>query len=367
MASARILIVEDEILIARHIERTLCQLGYEVTGIAQDAVMALQKATEMRPDLVLMDIVIQGEMDGVAAAEQIRDRWQIPVVYLTAYADENTFERAKPTQPFGYLLKPFNEHELRIAVELALFRHQTEVDLKAKGKDGEALQQKVQTANQLLLMLSHDLRNPLTAIKFSASALETYSAQMNLEMKQRYLQRIQLAADGMNQLLEHVLTLGVTDPDQEHFAPAERDIVRFCQELVEAAALSANGQHTLLFVCQLASITARVDEQLLWHLMINLLSNAVKYSPSHSTVTLTLLDEENELCFEVKDEGIGIPLEDQERLFEPFQRGSNVGKLPGTGLGLAIAKRVVKLHGGRIEAKSQLGQGTTIIVRLPRS
>ncbi|HEY9655076.1 MAG TPA: ATP-binding protein [Crinalium sp.] len=366
MVAARILIVEDEILIARKIESTLRQLGHEVIGIAQDAAMALQKAAETQPELVLMDIVIQGEVDGIAAAEQIRDRLQIPVVYLTAYADEGTFERAMQTQPFGYLLKPFNQNELRIAVELALFRHQTELDLKARGVNSEAFQQKVQMASQLLLMLSHDLRNPLTAIKFSASALESYSTEMDTEMKQRYLHRIQSAANSMNRLLENVLTLGVAVSDQEQFAPVDRDVVQLCRDLVEAAPLSAEGQPTQRFVCQATSLIAYVDEQLLWHLLSNLLSNAVKYSPRHSLVTLTLLYDEAELCFEVQDEGIGMLPEDQKRLFEPFQRGSNVGQLPGTGLGLTIAKRVVDLHSGHIEAKSQVGQGTTITVRLPR-
>lgn len=128
MASGRILIVEDEILVAREIESHLIEMEYEVVGIAIDATTALQQIAETAPDLVLMDINLQGEQHGITLAKQVRDRFQIPLIYITAYADDDTLERAKLTHPSGYVLKPFNERDLRVAIELALFRHQTSVD-----------------------------------------------------------------------------------------------------------------------------------------------------------------------------------------------------------------------------------------------
>src|SRR5688572_14222217 len=105
MAHAHLLIVEDENIIAKDIQRRLTRLGYFVPAIASSGREALQKTADVRPDLVLMDIVLKGDMDGVDTAAQVQRRFQIPVVYLTAYADEHTWQRATATAPFGYVLK----------------------------------------------------------------------------------------------------------------------------------------------------------------------------------------------------------------------------------------------------------------------
>ena len=121
MEKAQILIVEDDGIVAMHIESQLKQLGYGVTGVVIYAEKAIEKVEEHNPDLVLMDIVLKGEMDGIEAAEIIRSRFDIPVVFLTAYADEERFERAKVTIPFGYMLKPFQDRDLKITIEMALY------------------------------------------------------------------------------------------------------------------------------------------------------------------------------------------------------------------------------------------------------
>lgn len=123
MANARILVVEDERLVAADIAQCLRQLGYEVTGTAVSAIDALRQAVMKTPDLVLMDIELEGGIDGVQAAAALYERMNIPVVYLTAFADVETVERAKHTFPLGYVLKPFDDRSLKIAVELALHRH----------------------------------------------------------------------------------------------------------------------------------------------------------------------------------------------------------------------------------------------------
>ncbi len=120
MANEKVLIVEDEGIVSLHIKKTLEGLGYAVSGIACSAEEAIMKAMEDRPDLVLMDIVLQGIVDGIDAAEKIRALFSIPVIYLTAYADEGTLQRAKLTGPSGYIVKPFKERDLHIAIEFAL-------------------------------------------------------------------------------------------------------------------------------------------------------------------------------------------------------------------------------------------------------
>src|SRR5574341_2598608 len=130
MVKKRIMIVEDESIIADDLKENLQNLGYAVTSIASSGEEAIKKAEENKPDLVLMDIMLEGEMDGIEAAGQIRFRFNIPIVYLTAYSDEKLLERAKITEPFGYIIKPFNERELHTNIEIALYKHEVEKKLK---------------------------------------------------------------------------------------------------------------------------------------------------------------------------------------------------------------------------------------------
>ena len=134
MSEVKILIVEDESIVAMDIKHRAEGLGYLVTAITPSGEEALEKVAENPPDLVLMDIVLKGEMDGIEAAQKIRDSYDIPVVYLTAYSDERTLKRAKITQPFGYIIKPFEDRELHSAVEVALYKHQMESKLKESEK-----------------------------------------------------------------------------------------------------------------------------------------------------------------------------------------------------------------------------------------
>jgi PAS domain S-box-containing protein len=134
MSDVKILVVEDESIVAMDIKHRAESLGYTVTGITPSGEDAIQKATETLPNLVLMDIVLKGEMDGVEAAQKIRDTLDIPVVYLTAYSDEKTLKRAKVTEPFGYIIKPFEDRELHSAVEVALYKHKMEKKLKESEK-----------------------------------------------------------------------------------------------------------------------------------------------------------------------------------------------------------------------------------------
>lgn len=130
MNTASILVVEDEGIVAMDIQGMLELLGYTVLGIAPTGVEAIQKTAALRPDLVLMDIRLRGEMDGIEAAGQIHSRFHVPVIYLTAYADDEAVQRAKLTEPFGYILKPFEEKELHVTIEMALYKAKMERALR---------------------------------------------------------------------------------------------------------------------------------------------------------------------------------------------------------------------------------------------
>jgi diguanylate cyclase (GGDEF)-like protein/PAS domain S-box-containing protein len=132
MEKIRILIVEDEGLIARDIENMIKNAGYDVCDVVSTGEDAIQRAEKAQPDLILMDIILRGEMDGVDAAERIRENSNIPVIYLTAHTDENTLERAKLTEPQGYTLKPVEQKELLTVIEMALYKHQMEMKLRER-------------------------------------------------------------------------------------------------------------------------------------------------------------------------------------------------------------------------------------------
>jgi PAS domain S-box-containing protein len=129
MPKANILIVEDENIVAMDIKKSLESMGYHVCAMASSGEEAVQKAGETKPDLALMDIVLKGAMDGVEAAEQIGARFKVPIVYLTAYDDDAILQRAKITAPYAYITKPFNDRELHIAIEVALYKHQAEAQI----------------------------------------------------------------------------------------------------------------------------------------------------------------------------------------------------------------------------------------------
>ncbi len=124
MPDTKILIVEDEVIVAKNIEKRLLTAGYRVTGIATAAEEAISMVASHKPDLVLMDIKLKGEMDGIDAANAIKKSYRLPIIYLTSYADEETFQRAKITEPFGYLIKPFDLKELNRSVEIALYKNE---------------------------------------------------------------------------------------------------------------------------------------------------------------------------------------------------------------------------------------------------
>jgi two-component system, LytTR family, response regulator LytT len=130
MSKTNILIVEDESIVAKDIQMSLRKLGYNVVAICSNGEDAIAAVGEHLPQLVLMDIMLKGEMSGIEAAEQIRERHSIPIIYLTAYADESTLSKAKITEPYGYIIKPFKEIDLRTSIEMALYKHEKESDIR---------------------------------------------------------------------------------------------------------------------------------------------------------------------------------------------------------------------------------------------
>lgn len=179
--------------------------------------------------------------------------------------------------------------------------------------------------------------------------------------------RIQAAIETVTRLLEDILTVGKIEAGRIEFNPIPIDIAVFCQAIIEDTRLTAKSSIELVFNYAGDCVQAVLDERLLLQIFTNLLSNAIKYSPQGGTINIDLTCENQRAVLRVHDEGIGIPEDEQRRLFENFFRAKNVGMIPGTGLGLAIVHHAVQLHQGTIRVQSQIGTGTTFVVCLPLS
>jgi PAS domain S-box-containing protein len=214
-------------------------------------------------------------------------------------------------------------------------------------------------------MASHEFRTPLTTIVSSTEILERYLDKMDPAQKGKHFARILTAAQHMTELLEEVLILGRINAGQLQCHPAPLDLKQMAQDALEQAQLTAGPN--IEFAVSIGGVrpTVTLDEKLMRHILTNLLSNAVKYSPQGGKVHFHVDCGSDQTTIRVRDEGIGIPQKDLERLFEPFHRAENVDTIPGTGLGLAITKQAVELQGGSIAVESEVGVGTTFTITFP--
>ncbi|MGB3692645.1 MAG: HAMP domain-containing sensor histidine kinase, partial [Spirulinaceae cyanobacterium] len=170
----------------------------------------------------------------------------------------------------------------------------------------------------------------------------------------------------MTNLLDDMLMIGKAEEGKLKFKLAFLELEKFCRSLISEIKLSQDKKHEIILNYQ-GKTASIIDEKLLRYILTNLLSNAVKYSPQGKTINFDVICDSSQVVFQIKDRGIGIPVEDQKRLFESFYRAENVNQIEGTGLGLAIVKHCVDLHGGTITFKSEEGIGTKFTLTIPNA
>jgi signal transduction histidine kinase len=215
-------------------------------------------------------------------------------------------------------------------------------------------------------MASHEFRTPLSTALAAAQVLENSQQEWdNTEKRLRNLHRIQDSVRNMVQLLDDILTINRAETGKLAFNPKSLALEAYCRHFVEEMQLNAGNLHQLTFSCQGKSQHVCLDEKLLRSMLSNLLSNAIKYSPQGGNISFSLEFQSDNLIIQVQDQGIGILLEDQKQLFEPFHRGKNVKTISGTGLGLVVVKKCVDLHQGNISIRSEVGRGTTCVINIP--
>ncbi|WP_016949387.1 PAS domain-containing sensor histidine kinase [Anabaena sp. PCC 7108] len=213
-------------------------------------------------------------------------------------------------------------------------------------------------------IICHQFRTPLNVVYFSNSLIQRHITQWTGDKIRPFLEHIQIAVEQINQILEDTLSLAKTESAKLNIEQKPIDLFQFCNELVSKILI--NNSHKSINVQSRGNCSmVWIDKKLLSVILNNLLDNAIKYSPIDSTVNFILNCEEGKVVFQIQDQGIGIPEEDQQRLFEPFYRGSNIDHIPGTGLGLSIVKTLVDLYQGEVSLVTKIGIGTTFTVTLP--
>lgn len=219
--------------------------------------------------------------------------------------------------------------------------------------------------NSFISMVSHEFRNPISAISFAVDVLE--DCDLPAHKRQDFFDRIHASINQTLHLLDEILLLGRTEAGRVEVDYTLLDLEPFCREIVDTFQLTKGKSHPILFAVEGRFTQARVDASLLSHILDNVISNAIKYSPEGGSVHFTLVCHSDQVKFGIQDHGIGIPKEEQTKIFETFHRAGNVHKVQGTGLGLAIVKRCVDLLQGQIYVESQEGEGSTFTIVLPRN
>jgi PAS domain S-box-containing protein len=244
-------------------------------------------------------------------------------------------------------------------------------DRKAMERSTSLALQREKELNQLrsefITAISHQFRTPLTTISCAASIMEKFEERITNEKRAQYIESILRGVKQIDELISDIITINL---NQEEIEPVlvEGSLINFCQDVIDNIEY-LNYPYKINFCARLSSkaqLESTFDPVLLKPVLTHLLTNGIKYSPATFTIDLRLWESPEEIIFEIQDHGIGIPAAELEQIFEPFQRGSNVGHIAGIGIGLTIAKKLVTFYGGRIEIQSEVGQGTKVSLAIPK-
>ncbi|MBW4612591.1 MAG: response regulator [Desmonostoc vinosum HA7617-LM4] len=323
-----------------------------------------------RFDLILLDLSLPDSI-GLDTLKEYRSAVpDIPVVVLTGLDDEDVALQALAQGAQDYLVKDqITIQRLVRAIRYAIERGEILNQLRESEERSRRALAKEQELNELksnfVAMVSHEFRSPMTTIQTSIDILEYNNDKLTDERRTKCFDRIQNAINQMVQLLDEILFLSQTEVDKLEYKPQPINLEYFCSELTDIMQMSFSSQHNIIFTSQGECSYAQMDEDLLNCILTNLLSNAIKYSSLNSTIWFNLTCHNSMAIFQIKDQGIGIPLKDQSRLFQTFYRASNVGGIQGTGLGLSIVQKCLSLHGGEIQIETEQNVGTTVTVTLP--
>lgn len=223
-----------------------------------------------------------------------------------------------------------------------------------------------QLKSRFVSMASHEFRTPLSAIQLSAVLVEKYSAQQDNANIAKHIAKIKNAVTNLTSILNDFLSLEKLEAGKVEAVYAEFDIVKFAEDIIEEMQMVAKQNQLIVYEHTGTESLAKLDQALLKNCIINLIGNAIKYSGENTFIEFNTEIAGKQLFVTVKDNGIGIPENDQKHLFEAFFRAHNTGNIPGTGLGLNIVTRYTNLMNGKIEFQSKVNKGTSFTISFPQ-
>lgn len=329
-------------------------LGYSFAELQTMTWAEITYPDDLAFDLAHFNRVIRGEIEGYEIDKRfIHKNGQIVYTNLAVQVQRKA---DGSIDFFVVMLQDIGDRkEAEEQMRLALLREQELNELRA----------------QFISAISHQFRTPLTVISSSASMLEKFSERMPLQKRQQHFQSIERGVKNIVQLIEDIITINLDDKIETKIQPVLGDLIAFCEDLNQKLYyLYPDSQINFSYDLNCPDLSqgyfVKFDRSLLTTILTHLLTNAIKYSPRNSVVTLFLSQSPEYLIFTISDSGIGILEEEQEQIFEPFQRGSNVGHVAGIGLGLSIVKRFVESYPGKMTIQSTVGQGTIFSVFLSK-
>ncbi|RYG25709.1 hybrid sensor histidine kinase/response regulator [bacterium] len=391
---AKLLLVDDRPENLFALQAILEPLGAELV-LAQSGEDALRQVLRNEFALVLMDAQMPG-LDGYEAAAMIRDREKtrnVPIIFVTAFStDLEHVYRGYQAGAVDYISKPYNPDILRMKVQVfvdlyekneqikrqAELLHQIELREAAEAIEREAMQraneelerqvakrtEELVEANREMeafcYSVSHDLRTPLRTISATSWMLIEEAADRLNDDEKELLNRQTIAAQKLGNLIDDLLLLSRLG--RRSLQVAEVDLTLLARKVADDL-LGQCPEYRVVFDVQ-ENLKANGDEGLLRVALENMLQNAAKYSPEGGTVTIGTLEQEGELVFFVRDEGIGFDMAYADKLFIPFERLHRDGEFEGTGIGLASVQRIISRHNGRVWADSEPQKGATFYFTL---
>ena len=368
MGTANIMIVEDNTTVAQDCQDCLISLGYNVTSVQASGEESILKAETELPDAVLMDIYLRDKMDGIEAAEYIYTQFQIPVVFLSAYSDLELLERAKKVGSFGYLIKPFKEHELRTNLEMALYKAKTEKKRKQMEFHIQLLQ-KMESIGTLAGGLAHDFNNLLYVILGNINLVEDDFQNGVLAFEN--LKAAEKACLQAKELTKKLILLSNAGRPVKRRA----SIDNLVKDIVISVFQKSDIQLEFFIPTDISPIEIDISQikQVINNIAVNAkeaMNNKGLFKVYCENVNIT---EENNLTLtpgkyvklSFKDQGTGISKQNFNKIFDPYFSTKKMGTQKAQGLGLALCHSIITRHNGLITVESEPKKGAVFTIYLP--